>query len=84
MIHARSCAQENDMTELNADTKHHAHTRPHQRPGSISRATSQQIWRYAVAGLSASLVGLGLARFSYTPLIPALINAKWFSASDVV
>ena len=34
--------------------------------------------------MSASLVGLGLARFSYTPLIPALIAAKWFSASDVV
>lgn len=66
------------MTELNADAKHHA--RPHQRPGS----TSQQTWRYAVAGLSASLVGLGLARFSYTPLIPALIAARWFSASDVV
>ncbi|UPK38664.1 MFS transporter [Bradyrhizobium sp. 186] len=66
------------MTELNADAKHHA--RPRQRPGS----TSQSTWRYAVAGLSASLVGLGLARFSYTPLIPALIAAKWFSASDVV
>jgi MFS family permease len=34
--------------------------------------------------LSASLVGLGLARFSYTPLIPALIAAKWFDPSDVV
>ena len=68
------------MTELNANTRHHA--RPHQRPGSQS--TSRQAWRYAVAGLSASLVGLGLARFSYTPLIPALIAAKWFSASDVV
>ncbi|MCS3947140.1 putative MFS family arabinose efflux permease [Bradyrhizobium japonicum] len=68
------------MTELNANTGHHART--HQRPGSQS--TSRQAWRYAVAGLSASLVGLGLARFSYTPLIPALIAAKWFSASDVV
>jgi predicted MFS family arabinose efflux permease len=37
-----------------------------------------------LAGLSASLVGLGLARFSYTPLIPALISARWFSAPDVV
>ncbi|MDA9391920.1 putative MFS family arabinose efflux permease [Bradyrhizobium sp. USDA 3311] len=64
----------------NADTKQQVETRPHQRPGS----ESWQIWRYAVAGLSASLVGLGLARFSYTPLIPALIAAKWFSASDVV
>ncbi|WP_027545113.1 YbfB/YjiJ family MFS transporter [Bradyrhizobium sp. WSM2254] len=64
----------------NAVTKQHVDTRPRQRPGS----TPQSTWRYAVAGLSASLVGLGLARFSYTPLIPALIAAKWFSASDVV
>jgi predicted MFS family arabinose efflux permease len=34
--------------------------------------------------LCASLVGLGLARFAYTPLIPALISARWFSTSDVV
>jgi len=64
------------MTELNADAKNLIHVRLHQRPGVT--------WRYAVAGLSASLVGLGLARFSYTPLIPALIAAKWFGASDVV
>lgn len=38
----------------------------------------------AAAGLCASLVGLGLARFAYTPLIPAIIAAKWFSPSDVV
>ena len=44
----------------------------------------QPTWRFAMAGLCASLVGLGLARFAYTPLIPALITAKWFSASDVV
>ena len=42
------------------------------------------VWLAAVAGLCASLVGLGLARFAYTPLIPALIEAKWFSPSDVV
>ncbi|WP_407188780.1 MFS transporter [Bradyrhizobium centrosematis] len=64
----------------NANTKQHLETRLHPQPGSTSQAT----WRYAVAGLSASLVGLGLARFSYTPLIPALITTKWFSASDVV
>ena len=34
-----------------------------------------QAWRFAAAGLCASLVGLGLARFAYTPLIPALIAA---------
>lgn len=64
----------------NVNTRQHEETRLHPQPGS----TSQSTWRYAVAGLSASLVGLGLARFSYTPLIPALIAAKWFSASDVV
>ena len=41
-------------------------------------------WLSAVAGLCASLVGLGLARFAYTPLIPALIAAKWFSPTETV
>ncbi len=34
------------------------------------------------AGLCASLVGIGLSRFAYTPLIPVLIAAQWFSAGD--
>jgi predicted MFS family arabinose efflux permease len=42
------------------------------------------IWLPIFAGLSASLVSIGLARFAYTPLIPSLIQAHWFSASDVV
>lgn len=67
-----------------ADAKQQVHPRSHQRSGSTSQTCSQHTWRYAVAGLSASLVGLGLARFSYTPLIPALIAAKWFDPSDVV
>ncbi len=41
-------------------------------------------WRFATAGLCASLVGLGLARFAYTPLIPAIIAARWFDPADVV
>ena len=39
---------------------------------------------FRCAGLCASLVGLGLARFAYTPLIPALIAAKWFSPAEAV
>lgn len=35
-----------------------------------------------LAGLCAILVGLGLARFAYTPLIPAVIGAGWFAPSD--
>src|SRR3979409_1128402 len=42
------------------------------------------VWLSAMAGLCASLVGLGLARFAYTPLIPALISAKWFSPAEAV
>ena len=67
------------MTELPANfrgDRRLAHVNHHEQPGST--------WRFAMAGLCASLVGLGLARFAYTPLIPALIAAKWFSASDVV
>jgi predicted MFS family arabinose efflux permease len=37
----------------------------------------------AIAGLSASLVGIGLGRFAYTPLIPPLIEAGWFRPSLV-
>src|SRR5258707_15609129 len=41
-------------------------------------------WQFAAAGLCASLVGLGLAGFAYTPLIPALIAAKWFNPAEAV
>jgi len=36
------------------------------------------------AGLSGSLVAIGLARFAYTPLIPSLIQAHWFTSSQAV
>jgi MFS family permease len=38
-------------------------------------------YRATLSGLCASLVGIGLARFAYTPLIPALISAQWFTPS---
>ncbi|PAM82161.1 MFS transporter [Pseudomonas sp. ERMR1:02] len=38
-------------------------------------------WRGIVAGFSASLVGIGLARFAYTPLLPAIVGAHWFDPS---
>ncbi len=46
--------------------------------------TRSAVWLPIFAGLCASLVSIGLARFAYTPLIPSLIQAQWFSASDVV
>lgn len=39
-------------------------------------------WRSTLSGASASLIGIGLARFSYTPLLPAIIAAHWFVASS--
>jgi predicted MFS family arabinose efflux permease len=36
------------------------------------------------ACLCTSLLGLGLARFAYTPLIPALIAAHWFAPGQAV
>ncbi|MGV8918890.1 MAG: YbfB/YjiJ family MFS transporter [Pseudomonas sp.] len=40
------------------------------------------LWRLALSGLCATLLGMGLARFAYTPLLPAVIAAHWFAASD--
>ncbi|BBK31123.1 putative MFS family arabinose efflux permease [Stella humosa] len=37
--------------------------------------------RATAAGLCAILVGIGIARFAYTPLLPALIEAGWFAPS---
>ncbi len=48
-----------------------------------SQATSVNPWWATFAGLCASLVGIGLARFAYTPLIPALIEAEWFDPPAV-
>jgi predicted MFS family arabinose efflux permease len=39
-------------------------------------------WRATLSGTCASLVGVGLGRFAYSPLIPPLITARWFSPSD--
>jgi MFS family permease len=36
-------------------------------------------WRSGLAGLAATLVGIGLARFAYGPLLPAMIVAGWAS-----
>src|SRR6185437_3815639 len=36
----------------------------------------------ALTGLAALLVGIGLSRFAYPPLIPALVEAHWFTAPE--
>ena len=34
------------------------------------------------AGLCSSLVGIGLSRFAFSPLIPPLVSEHWFAASQ--
>lgn len=53
-------------------------------PSNCPAQSPAASWLPLWAGLCASLVGIGLARFAYTPLVPALIEAQWFSASAVV
>ena len=52
---------------------------------SIAEPTQREpVWPALLAGIMATLVGIGLARFAYTPLIPVLVQADWFTASDAV
>jgi predicted MFS family arabinose efflux permease len=67
------------MTMSGTNVDHH-----HRRHHSPSQDAGRPVWLSAAAGLCASLVGLGLARFAYTPLIPALIAAKWFTPAEAV
>lgn len=41
--------------------------------------TDRSATRLGLAGGIATLLGIGMARFAYTPLIPALVEAGWFS-----
>ena len=52
---------------------------------SIAARTSAPLSRRALgravfSAFAASLIGIGLSRFAYTPLLPAIIDAHWFKA----
>ncbi|MBB3102213.1 YbfB/YjiJ family MFS transporter [Azomonas macrocytogenes] len=49
-----------------------------------SSSSQESVWPYIFAGLCASLISIGLARFAYTPLIPSLIQSGWFTQYEVV
>lgn len=53
-------------------------------PHNSARQPEHIPWAAILAGFCASLIGIGLARFAYTPLIPPLIAAGWFSADKVI
>jgi predicted MFS family arabinose efflux permease len=46
---------------------------PHRPSGTLAPA---------LAGLAALFVGLGMGRFAYTPLLPALVTAGWFTPGE--
>jgi predicted MFS family arabinose efflux permease len=52
--------------------------------GGTARLPSPAVsaWRATLAGACATLSGIGLARFAYTPLLPAIIGAHWFAPAD--
>ncbi|TWB12515.1 putative MFS family arabinose efflux permease [Rhizobium sp. ERR 1071] len=37
-------------------------------------------WRAILSAFCACLIGIGLARFAYTPLLPAIVDNNWFEA----
>src|SRR5262245_51637156 len=46
-----------------------------------SDRASPSVRRAVLSAFCASLIGIGLARFAYTPLLPAIIDAHWFAPS---
>lgn len=48
---------------------------------SSALGRSDMAWRPVLSAFCASLIGVGLARFAYTPLLPAIVSAHWFDAS---
>lgn len=42
---------------------------------------ARMAWRAVLSAFCACLIGIGLARFAYTPLLPAIVHAHWFEAS---
>src|ERR1700734_1141100 len=44
----------------------------------IYQARHVAVWREVLSAFWASLIGMGLARFAYSPLLPAIVGAHWF------
>jgi predicted MFS family arabinose efflux permease len=57
---------------------------PSSPPGRDTGSLDARALFATLAGLCGSLVAVGLARFAYTPLIPSLIQAHWFSSAQTV
>lgn len=51
-------------------------------PVSTTASSASDAVRATLSALCANLVAVGLARFAFTPLVPALVSEHWFSASQ--
>lgn len=51
------------------------------RPG-VAPASAPSFLRPALAGAAATFSGIGLARFAYVPLFPAMVGAGWISGAE--
>lgn len=48
----------------------------------MNRQCTSQDLPALMTGITATLAGIGIARFAYTPLLPAIIEQGWFTASQ--
>jgi predicted MFS family arabinose efflux permease len=48
----------------------------------ISQGSSVNLRRAIISAFCTGLIGIGLARFAYTPLLPAVVHAGWFLPAD--
>ncbi|MGP9666299.1 YbfB/YjiJ family MFS transporter [Halomonas sp. AOP22-C1-8] len=48
----------------------------------MSRTSTSHDLPALMTGIMATLAGIGIARFAYTPLLPAIIQEGWFTASQ--
>ena len=49
---------------------------------SISPEIRQGLWSPVLIGMTTTLAGIGLARFAYSALIPAVVQQGWFTDSQ--
>ena len=51
-------------------------------PEEAPDAASAPFWRPVLAGAVANFAGVGIGRFAYTPLVPALVAAGWATPAE--
>jgi predicted MFS family arabinose efflux permease len=48
----------------------------------VLQTNALNVRRAVLSAFCTCLIGIGLARFAYTPLLPAIVDAHWFSPAD--